>query len=123
MAGTLRQALVTCWGHWRGEALALVTRREATAHLRGGCMGDRAWTIATVAAGRSVVVTGMGVLTSLGQGQADNWRALTAGVSGIRRISRFPIGGLQHHHRRHRRFRAGRRTVGPGAVRTRSPSW
>ena len=43
----------------------------------------------------TVVVTGMGVLTSLGQGQADNWRALTAGVSGIRRISRFPIGGLK----------------------------
>jgi 3-oxoacyl-[acyl-carrier-protein] synthase II len=43
----------------------------------------------------TVVVTGMGVLTSLGQGQADNWRALTAGVSGIHRISRFPIGGLK----------------------------
>jgi 3-oxoacyl-[acyl-carrier-protein] synthase II len=25
MAGPLRQALVTGWGHWRGEALALVT--------------------------------------------------------------------------------------------------
>ena len=43
----------------------------------------------------TVVVTGMGVITSLGQGQADNWRALTAGVSGIRRISRFPVGGLK----------------------------
>ncbi len=42
-----------------------------------------------------VVVTGMGVLTSLGQGQADNWKALTSGVSGIRRISRFPIEGLR----------------------------
>jgi 3-oxoacyl-[acyl-carrier-protein] synthase II len=42
-----------------------------------------------------VVVTGMGVLTSLGQGQQDNWRALTSGVSGIRRITRFPIGGLK----------------------------
>jgi 3-oxoacyl-[acyl-carrier-protein] synthase II len=42
-----------------------------------------------------VVVTGMGVLTSLGQGQADNWKALTAGVSGIRRISRFPVEGLR----------------------------
>ena len=37
----------------------------------------------------------MGVLTSLGQGQADNWRKLTAGVSGIRRISRFPIADLR----------------------------
>jgi 3-oxoacyl-[acyl-carrier-protein] synthase II len=42
-----------------------------------------------------VVITGMGVLTSLGQGQADNWKALTSGVSGIRRISRFPIDGLR----------------------------
>jgi 3-oxoacyl-[acyl-carrier-protein] synthase II len=42
-----------------------------------------------------VVVTGMGVMTSLGQGQADNWKALTAGVSGIRRISRFPVEGLR----------------------------
>jgi 3-oxoacyl-[acyl-carrier-protein] synthase II len=42
-----------------------------------------------------IVITGMGVITSLGQGQADNWRALTAGVSGIKRISRFPITGLR----------------------------
>lgn len=42
-----------------------------------------------------VVVTGMGVLTSLGLGQADNWKALTSGVSGIKRISRFPIDGLR----------------------------
>ncbi|WP_428492214.1 beta-ketoacyl-ACP synthase [Rhodopila sp.] len=44
---------------------------------------------------RIVVVTGMGVLTSLGQGQSANWQALTAGVSGIHRISRFPIDGLR----------------------------
>jgi len=43
----------------------------------------------------TVVVTGMGVLTSLGQGQAENWRKLVAGVSGIRRITRFPIAGLR----------------------------
>ena len=42
-----------------------------------------------------VVVTGTGVITSLGQGQRDNWRALTGGVSGIHRITRFPIGGLR----------------------------
>nr|WP_294566041.1 beta-ketoacyl-ACP synthase [uncultured Rhodopila sp.] len=42
-----------------------------------------------------VVVTGMGVLTSLGQGQADNWKALTGGVSGIRRITRFPTDGMR----------------------------
>ncbi len=44
---------------------------------------------------RTVVVTGIGVITSLGQGKADNWRALTRGVSGIKRISRFPIDGLK----------------------------
>ena len=42
-----------------------------------------------------VVITGMGVLTSLGQGQAANWKALTNGVSGIRQISRFPVDGLR----------------------------
>jgi 3-oxoacyl-[acyl-carrier-protein] synthase II len=46
--------------------------------------------------GRPVVaVTGIGVITSLGQGVADNWGALTAGRSGIRRIARFPIDGLR----------------------------
>jgi 3-oxoacyl-[acyl-carrier-protein] synthase II len=42
-----------------------------------------------------VAVTGMGVITSLGQGQADNWAALTAGRSGIHRISRFATEGLR----------------------------
>src|ERR1700748_688149 len=42
-----------------------------------------------------VVVTGTGVVTSLGAGKQDNWRELTAGHSGIRSISRFPIGGLR----------------------------
>ena len=42
-----------------------------------------------------VVVTGMGVLTSLGQGKKENWRKLVSGVSGIHRISRFPIAGLR----------------------------
>ena len=41
------------------------------------------------------MVTGTGVLTSLGVGKQDNWRELTAGHSGIHRISRFPIGGLR----------------------------
>ncbi len=42
-----------------------------------------------------VVVTGMGVVTSLGQGQQDNWRDLTAAKSGIRHISRFSTEGLR----------------------------
>src|SRR5271163_1618750 len=42
-----------------------------------------------------VVVTGMGVLTSLGSGKTDNWAKLTAGESGIRTITRFPTDGLK----------------------------
>ncbi|GAB4228103.1 MAG: beta-ketoacyl-ACP synthase [Methyloligellaceae bacterium] len=41
-----------------------------------------------------VVVTGIGIVTALGQGKEDNWEALTAGRSGIRTISRFPTDGL-----------------------------
>jgi 3-oxoacyl-[acyl-carrier-protein] synthase II len=37
-----------------------------------------------------VAVTGMGVVTSLGQGIDDNWRALIQGQSGIHTITRFP---------------------------------
>jgi 3-oxoacyl-[acyl-carrier-protein] synthase II len=42
-----------------------------------------------------VVVTGMGVVTSLGSGKTDNWKKLTAGESGIRTITRFPTDGLK----------------------------
>jgi 3-oxoacyl-[acyl-carrier-protein] synthase II len=45
--------------------------------------------------GRPIIaVTGMGVITSLGQGLQDNWSALTSGTSGIHKISRFPTEGL-----------------------------
>jgi 3-oxoacyl-[acyl-carrier-protein] synthase II len=42
-----------------------------------------------------VVVTGMGIVTSLGAGKTDNWAKLTAGESGIRTITRFPIEALK----------------------------
>ncbi len=42
-----------------------------------------------------VVVTGMGVVSPLGVGMADNWSALTAGRSGIRSIRRFPTEHLK----------------------------
>ncbi|MGY8677196.1 beta-ketoacyl-ACP synthase [Bradyrhizobium sp. UFLA05-153] len=42
-----------------------------------------------------VVVTGMGIMTSLGAGKADNWSKLVAGQSGIRTITRFPTDGLK----------------------------
>ena len=41
-----------------------------------------------------VAITGVGVLTSLGVGKRDNWAALTAGRSGIHRITRFPSDHL-----------------------------
>ncbi|WP_457660846.1 beta-ketoacyl-ACP synthase [Sinorhizobium medicae] len=45
--------------------------------------------------GRPIIaVTGMGVITSLGQGLEDNWSALTGGVSGIHKITRFPTDAL-----------------------------
>ncbi len=41
--------------------------------------------------GRPIVaVTGIGIVTSLGQGKTDNWAALTSGKSGIHTITRFP---------------------------------
>jgi len=42
-----------------------------------------------------VVVTGIGVITSLGAGKAENWTKLTAGESGIHRITRFANEGLK----------------------------
>lgn len=42
-----------------------------------------------------VVVTGLGVVSSLGAGKTDNWAKLTAGESGIRAITRFPTDGLK----------------------------
>ncbi len=47
-------------------------------------------------AGRPIVaITGVGIVTPLGIGKADNWAKLSAGQSGIRRITRFPIDGLR----------------------------
>ena len=42
-----------------------------------------------------VVVTGIGIVTSLGEGKEDNWNALIAGKSGISKISRFSTEGLR----------------------------
>lgn len=44
---------------------------------------------------KQVVVTGYGVITSLGEGVKDNWAKLIKGESGIHRITRFPIEGLK----------------------------
>ena len=53
-------------------------------------------TASTDAQGRPLVaVTGIGVVTSLGRGRAENWAALTSGQSGIHEIRRFPTEGLR----------------------------
>ena len=47
------------------------------------------------AGGPVVAITGMGVITSLGTGKDDNWKKLTAGESGIRKITRFPTDDVR----------------------------
>lgn len=47
-------------------------------------------------AGRPIVaVTGIGIVTSLGVGKAQNWQRLVAGQSGIHAITRFATEGLK----------------------------
>ncbi|MHB8878900.1 MAG: beta-ketoacyl synthase N-terminal-like domain-containing protein, partial [Myxococcaceae bacterium] len=46
---------------------------------------------------RRVVVTGTGLITSLGTGVEKNWQALLAGKSGIAPITRFPVAKLDTH--------------------------
>ena len=93
-AGTGRTADDGAIGTGAGDLMGSLAGRIArTGH---GRPEEIAMTKDTDHLGRPVVViTGMGVLTSLGQGQADNWKALTQGVSGIRRITRFPVEGLR----------------------------
>lgn len=43
---------------------------------------------------RVVAVTGIGIVTSLGQGMTENWAGLTEGRSGIHAITRFDTEGL-----------------------------
>lgn len=45
--------------------------------------------------GRPVIaITGAGVVSSLGQGKKENWEKLVGGISGIHKITRFPVEGL-----------------------------
>ena len=69
-----------------------------------------------------VAVTGLGIVTSLGQGQDDNWAALTAGRSGIHAIRRFPTDGLRTRIAGTVDFLAGRAALRARAVASASPS-
>jgi len=66
-------------------------------HFSGSCSKESGMTSATRdKKGRPLIaVTGIGMVTSLGVGAADNWAKLTGGISGIRRISRFPTEALR----------------------------
>ena len=55
-----------------------------------------------------VAITGIGVVSSLGVGIDENWAALIAGRSGIKRITPLPDRASPHHHRRHHRLHATR---------------
>ena len=69
-----------------------------------------------------VAVTGMGVVTSLGQGKDDNWAALTAGRSGIRAHQPLPHRRPAHPHRGHGRLRRRRALLRADARPSASPT-
>ncbi|MBI4982660.1 MAG: beta-ketoacyl-[acyl-carrier-protein] synthase family protein [Candidatus Omnitrophica bacterium] len=47
---------------------------------------------------KRVVVTGLGVISSIGQGKEDFWNALIAGKSGISKVTSFDTTGLRCHY-------------------------
>ena len=73
MAGPLKQVVVTSVGIGAAKAWRWSRRHRENEH---GITRDKRPPV--------VVVTGIGVVTSLGAGKDENWKKLTAGQSGIR---------------------------------------
>lgn len=44
---------------------------------------------------KAVAITGIGMITSLGQGKEENWAKLSGGQSGIHRLTRFSIDNMR----------------------------
>src|SRR5436309_15704298 len=87
-------------GRWWANCSRLLSRvsgnRAASRWRSLNGLGENRGMARTDHAGRPViVVTGLGVVTSLGVGREDNWRKLTAGESGIRKIKGFSTEGLR----------------------------
>ena len=81
---------------WPWSRPSVEARSRPGARRARRCTGGENMTAPRDKFGRPiVVVTGMGVITSLGAGKTDNWAKLTAGESGIRTLTRFPIEGLK----------------------------
>ena len=117
--GDVTQVLVTARGSGAGSGWRWWKRTE-----HGEQAGYRD------AKGRPVVVvTGAGIVTSLGSGKEDNWRKLSGGQSGLHHITRFSTDGLRTTRSQapsisfrpnppaHRRFRRIRRGRGRGSDR------
>src|SRR5262249_7556141 len=80
---------------WRGESSAIVdAAKPRGATPRATLPPPRAQT-RNAGVRPDVCVTGMGIATSLGVGKDSNWRAVAAGRSGVRRITRFDTSGLR----------------------------
>ncbi len=132
----VRQAVPDCFvtaGHWRGEGVALVGARadlgcrkkknQGSGHQVARPRRTAVRLTTRDSLGRPiVVVTGMGVATSLGAGKKDNWAKLTAGE--IRHSHHHAFSHRRHedHHGGHDRFRAGSSRFPPPTSPRSSPS-
>src|SRR5687768_4498127 len=73
-----------CRSRWPGELRRIRLHRRRNAVLVAGLMSQT----------RRVVVTGMGVITPIGNDVTTFWNNLTAGVSGVGPITHFDVSAF-----------------------------